>query len=347
MKKIITALLTLIFATSTNCYAVSALYYLKGIKTTDMEPVVENAYLTNKFHLIKKNPFYGIAQTGEDSAVVIISQSGENMFYYYQSAEDNLKVNKSVLKEIKKLGIVCEQSFNTSLIDIYDNLAKDVTSTTQTLKTYDFEDPQTSPFEPPQQQEIQNYNKQSVYQGYVTQLSAGTKIQAYLQNAINTSTAAKGDKIVAVLTNGLTYNGMEVAPQGSLVYGTLSKARPATYGSRNGRVVINFNQLVTPEQKVYNISTEEIDFTVSNEGKVGNSLKSAAGAAVAGALVGLLVGALSGGEHIGRNVAIGAGVGAGSSVIYTTAERGVDAEIPSFTELEITLTQPLSVTVGY
>ena len=64
-------------------------------------------------------------------------------------------------------------------------------------------------------------------------------------------------------------------------------------------------------------------------------------------MVGLLVGALSGGEHIGRSVAIGAGVGAGSSAVYSTAEKGVDAEIPSFTELEITLTQPLSVTVGF
>ena len=142
------------------------------------------------------------------------------------------------------------------------------------------------------------------------------------------------------------YNGQEVAPQGSLVYGSLSKARPATYGSRNGRVIINFNQLVTPDNRVYNISTEEIDFTVSNEGKIGESVKSAAGAALAGALVGLLFGALSGSDHIGRNVAIGAGVGAGASAISSTAERGVDAEIPSFTEIEITLTQPLSVTVG-
>ena len=36
--------------------------------------------------------------------------------------EDNLKVNKTVLKEIKKLGVVCEQSFNTNLIEIYENL---------------------------------------------------------------------------------------------------------------------------------------------------------------------------------------------------------------------------------
>ena len=348
MKKLITAFLTLIFATSTNCYAVSALYYLKGIKTTDMQPVVENAYTSLGYNMVKKNPYYAISQKGDNSVVIILNQSGDNMFYYYQSPEDNLKVNKSVLKEIKKLGIVCEQSFNTNLIEIYENLAQDVTSTTETLKTYNFEEPVQNAFEPPSQNEVkQNNAAVSTYKGYVTQLSAGTKLQAYLQNAINTASAAKGDNVTAVLSAPLMYNGREIAPQGSLLYGSLSKARPATYGSRNGRVVISFNQLVTPENKVYDISAEEIDFTVSNEGKVGDSLKSAAGAAVAGALVGLLVGALSGGDHIGRNVAIGAGVGAGSSVIYTTAEKGVDAEIPSFTEIEITLTQPLNVTVGF
>lgn len=347
MKKLFTLILILIFTTTTNCYAVSALYYVKGIKTTAVQPIVENSYAANNFHLVKTNPYYGIAQSGNDSAVVIMQQSGDNMFYYYQSAEDNLKVNKAVLKELKRKGITVEQSFNTSLIEIYDNLAKEVTSTTETLKTYNFEEPQTSAFEPPTAQNTQQYTQPAVYKGYVTQLNAGTKFQAYLQNAINTATAQKGDQIVAVLTNGLTYNGKEVAPQGSLVYGSLSKARPATYGSRNGKVVINFNQLVTPDNKTYSISTEEIDFTVSNEGKVNESIKSAAGAALGGALVGLLFGALSGSDHMWRSAAIGAGVGAGSSAIYSTAERGVDAEIPSFTELEITLTQPLSVTVGY
>ena len=345
MKRLIALIIAFCFTATSNCYAVSALYYLKNIKTTDMMPVVENGYSVNSFHLVKQNPYYGISQANKDSAVIIIQQSGENMFYYYQSPEDNLKVNKSILKDLKKRGIIVEQSFNTSLIEIYDNLAKEVTSTTETLKTYNFEEPQASAFEPPAQNN-QQYVQQNVYRGYVTQLNAGTKMQAYLQNAINTATAAKGDQIIAVLTNGLTYNGQEIAPQGSIVYGTLSKARPATYGSRNGRVVINFNQLVTPDNKAYSISAEEIDFTVSNEGKVSESLKSAAGAAVAGAVVGLLFGLLSGSDHTWRNAAIGAGVGAGSSAIYSTAERGVDAEIPSFTELEITLTQPLTVTVG-
>ena len=345
MKKLFALLITVCFAATSNCYALSELYYLKGIKTTDVQPIVENGYTSNNFYLTKQNPYYGISQKGDESVVIILQQSGDNMFYYYQS-EENIKVNKTVMKELKKLGITIEQSFNTGLIDIYNNLAKEVTSTTEVLKTYNFDEPQTNVFEPPTQNN-QNYEQPATYKGYVAQLNSGTKMQAYLQNAINTATAAKGDRIVAVLTNPLTYNGMEVAPQGSVVYGSLSKARPASYGSRNGRVVIAFNQLVTPDNKTYNISTEEIDFTVSNEGKVGDSIKSAAGAAIAGALVGLLVGALSGGEHIGRNVAIGAGVGAGSSAIYSTAERGVDAEIPSFTEIEITLTQPLSVTVGF
>ncbi len=64
MKKIFAAFLTLIFATSSNCWAVSALYYLKSIKTNDMEPVVENAYTSQNFSLVKKNPYYGISQKG-------------------------------------------------------------------------------------------------------------------------------------------------------------------------------------------------------------------------------------------------------------------------------------------
>ncbi len=367
MKKFISILLLFFFVSTTNCYAISELYYVKSIKTSEMEPIVENGYNSQNFKLVKKNPFWGLSPNNDQSTVVIIQQSGDNLFYYYQS-EANSKINKNIMKALKKRGNVVEQSFNTTLISIYEGLAKEVASETVTLKTYNFDEPAENSFQPPIQQSPQaqlplqsatqqtyqqksqqvqpQYTQPAVYKGYITQLNAGTKIQAYLQNAINTATASQGDQVIAVLTNALTYNGQEVAPQGSLVYGSLSKARPATYGSRNGRVVINFNQLVTPDNKTYNIATEEIDFTVSNEGKIGRSVSSAASAALVGALVGLLFGALSGSDHMGRNVAIGAGVGAGSSVISSTMERGVDAEIPSLTEIEITLTQPLNVTVG-
>ena len=142
------------------------------------------------------------------------------------------------------------------------------------------------------------------------------------------------------------YGNDVLIPQGSLVYGSLKKARSATYGSRSGRVVIVFDKIVTPDNQTYSISAEEIDFTVSNEGKIGESAKSALTSAAVGALVGLLFGALSDSSHIGRSVAIGAGVGAGASAITSVAEKGVDAEIPSFTEIELTLKSPLNVSVS-
>ncbi len=343
MKKFIAFLLFLFYISTNSCYAFSALYYIKGITTDDAKPVVESAFNTNRYNIVKQNPYYALSQAGDDSVVIILQQSGENMFYYYRS-EDNVKVNKSVLKEIKKQGIVYEQSFNQNLIEIYDGISDGIISSSGAVKTYSFEEPDNY-FTPPQTSKKQE-EQQNVYSGYVARVESGTKIQCYLQNAINTATAAKGDNIIAVISSDLTYNGNVVAPQGSLIYGSLTTARPATYGSRNGRVVISFNKIVTPENKVYNIEAETIDFTVSNDGKLRETVKSAAGTAIAGALTGLLFALIAGSDHVARSVLIGAGAGAASSAVYSTAERGVDAEIPSFTEIELTLTQPFTFSSG-
>ena len=91
-KKLIAILLAFFFTAANNCYAFSALYYVKNIKTAEMEPIVENSYTSHKFNLVKRNPYYGTSSSDNDHAVIIIQQSGENMFYYYQS-ENNLKVN--------------------------------------------------------------------------------------------------------------------------------------------------------------------------------------------------------------------------------------------------------------
>ena len=341
-KRLIAFLLLLFFSSANSAFAFSELYYLKNVQTSEIQPIVDNYYSTYGFNIIKRNPYYGVAQTGNDYAVVVLQQSGNNMFYYYQS-ENNTKINKAILKEIKRRDIICEQSFNTNIISIYDNIANETVMTSGAVKQYSFEEPESIFTPPAQTQQIQ---QQNTLRGGVVQLAAGTKLQTYLQNAINTATAVKGDRVIAVLQQNLTYNGITVAPQGSIVEGTLSKARNATYGSRNGRVVISFNKIITPENKVYNISAEEIDFTVSNDGKLKESIKSAATSAAVGAIAGLLF-ALITDKNVGSSMAVGAGVGAGTSAVVSTAERGVDAEIPSFTELELTLTKPLSISVSY
>ncbi|MCQ2739408.1 MAG: TrbI/VirB10 family protein [bacterium] len=343
MLKKIFALATLFFFTASNsCFAFSELYYLKNIKTTEIVPVVEDGLRKYSFNIVKYDPYYSISSDGASSSVIILQQSGDNMFYYYNS-NSNTRVNKYILKEVANRNIVCEQSFNSSIISIYDNLAENIIPQNNETNRYTFNDEEFSGNTP--SYAYKSPEQANSFYGRVSQISSGTVLKAYLQNSINTATATKGEQVTAVLTENVTLGNSVVFPQGSLLYGTLSKAGNATYGSRNGRVVINFTSLVTPENKTYQIATEAIDFSVANEGKAKSTIQSAATTAAVGAIVGLVFAMLTDSKSKMRTTAISAGVGAGSSLVANLAQKGVDAEIPSYTEIEVTLTQPVTVSV--
>ena len=340
MKKLITILVSLVYMSTNSAFAFSELYYLKNVKVAEIAPTVITTFENQSFELKKENPYYGISKLTGDSAVVILQQSGDNMFYYYQS-DNYKKINNVILKHIKAANIICEQSQNAQIIGIYDKLANDVI-TTSLENRYTFEDtPAAVSYEPKVEK------KNTTLSGAIIQVGKGSTFGVYLQNPINTATASVGDEVIGVLTSDWVYNGSVIARQGSLVYGSLTIARHAQYASRNGRVVIEFNRIITPEGKTYNISADKIDFTVSNDGHVKESVQKAVAVAAAGAVAGLLIAMLCGSDHPGRSAAIGAGVGAGGALISTAAEMGVDAEIPSFTELEVSLTKPLTVSVSY
>lgn len=349
MKKII-AFLLMIFLSSFNAsFALSELYLIRNTSVDNVKPMVIEGYNTYKYRLSKYDPYYGKSiNDSSDYAVVILQQNGTDMYYYYQSNGSN-KINKAILRNMKRSGYLYEESQSVNILEVYDRLAQDVMYDTYSAPNrYTFEEPQEpnvvlnnnttgTPYVQP---------SDNTLRGAVAQIASGTKLNVYLQNSINTATANKGDQIIAVLMKDIVYNGATVFPQGSLVYGTLTKAVHATYGSRNGKVVIQFNQIVTPENKSYAITAEKIDFAVTNDGKVKSVVTNAATGAIIGAIGGLLYAALSGGD-IGTAAAIGAGVGAGTGLAGSAIEHGVDAEIPSFTEMEITLTRPISVTVSY
>lgn len=343
MKKIIAIFITLLFLGTNSAMAFSEVYYLKNATVEAMKPVVKDAIESYNFKIIKENPYY--AQSVNDSsdfAVIILQQSGNNMFYYYNS-NDNKKINKKILKAVKNSDIECEQSFNTNIISIYDNLAQK-TINNEATNNYVFRDNEPNYYSSSNSSSAQKQSSNSL-RGYVAKIESGTKLKIYLQSAINTANAVEGDRVIAVISQDLKLNGVSVIPQGSLVYGILTKARHASHGSRNGRVVIDFNQIVTPDGKTYDISTEKIDFTVTNDGKVASVAKDVVVGALVGGLAGLLIGACT--KNIGTATAISAGVGAGVGALSNVAEMGVDAEIPSFTEMEIELTKPLSTNVSY
>lgn len=346
MKKIIALILSLIFGSFNASFALSELYLIRNANSDNVKPIVTEGYNTYNYQLTKYNPYFGTSiENNSDYAVVILQQNGANLYYYYNS-NDSKKINKFILKELKKSGYTYEESLNANILDVYDNLAQDIMrGTNNSPNRYSFEEPTSNTVQLNNQRPSQTSDYTSL-KGAVAQIGSGTELNVYLQNAINTANANKGDQVIAVLMKDLTYNGAVVFPQGSLVYGTLTKAVHAAYGSRNGKVTIQFNQIVTPENKSYSITTEKIDFSVSNDGKAKTVASNAFSGALLGALGGLLYAAMSG-ENLGTAAAIGAGVGAGTGIATSTIEKGVDAEIPSFTEMEIKLTKPVSVMVNY
>ena len=348
MKRLFAIFMTFILLSVNSCLAFSELYYVKNTNTNVLDSAIKSAYADQNYTISKENPYYGTSQYyANDYAIVIIQQNGNNVLYYY-NANDNKKINKYILKQLRRNDINYERALDDNTMSVYDKIAqKMISSGGTTTGNYTFSD-----YEPSSSYSnnySSNTNNQNVQQantlkGYVARIESGTKLNVYLQSAINTSTAVEGDRIIAVLTQDLKCNGATVAPQGSLLYGILTKARHAQYGSRNGKVTMNFNQIVTPDGKTYDISTEKIDFAVTNDGKIGEVASNAVVGAAVGALAGLLIGALTS-QGIGTAAAIGAGVGAGGALLTGAAERGVDAEIPSFTELEVTLTKSFNATI--
>lgn len=342
MKRFCALFVAMVYMMSANaCFAVSHLYFVRNTSKTTIKPLVEKSFASKKYMLSKSDPYYGITTNNKNSAVVVLQSSGVNLFYYFDG--DNNSLNNAILKEFNKLNLSYDESFNSTYLSTFTTKAQNVRAN-KTSK-YTFEEVSRDA------QEIQQRSgrvvSQEVLRGYVGQISKGTTFKAYLQTPINTANANVGDNVVAVLSEDWTYNNCVVAPQGSTVTGTLTKARHATYGSMNGRVVIDFKQIRTPEGKVYDVSLDTIDFVVSNDGKINSVVSTVATQVVIGAVLGLLVGLLSSDTSVGKSVAIGAAGGAATGALTSGAEKGVDAEIPIYTELELTLKKPLSVVLSY
>ncbi len=346
MKKFLAVFLALFYMLSVNtCFAaVSNLYFVKNVDKSTVKSVVEPIINNGKYNIQKQDPYYAILKTDASNYIIVILQpTGSNLFYYFQSTDNNA-IDKNILKALKKANISYEQTQNQKYISLYESQAQKVLMYDGNMQ-YDFSEPkQTQNKYIPQQQQTQ---QSTTLKGYVGKVDKGTTFKTYLQTPINTATANKGDSVTAVLTDDWTYNGHIIAPQGSLVTGTLTKARHATYGSLNGRVVIDFNKLTTVDGKTYDISLETVDFTVTNDGKLKSTAKNIVAGAALGVLSGLLIALLSKDASYGSAIAIGAASGAGVGAIKSGVEAGVDAEIPIYTELDLTLAKALSVSFQY
>ncbi len=347
MKKFLSLILIICYCLTLNMsFAFSELNYLKNAKKEVLIPQVETLFITNNYEIKQKDSTYSAyaisTKDSEKYATIVLQQSGENLFYYFDSDKSSKKLNRIFKRNLKKQDIDFEKSTNEMHLNNFSKIVQKIMTGKNTEYTFEATSKGIFDTKPTKAENT------SALKGYVGKIPKGSIIEAYLQTAINTATAQQGEQIVAILKSDWVYNNTIIAPQGSIVYGALIEAESARYGSRNGYVKINFNQLVTPNGKTYNITTERIDFNVTNEGKFKKSITKVAGTAVAGALIGLVFGALTGdSDNMLKGASIGAGLAGGTVLASSIAERGIDAEIPSYTDMEIILEEPLSVILNY
>jgi len=197
-----------------------------------------------------------------------------------------------------------------------------------------------------------NYNFDTPLRGSVVQVPAGSSMHASLSSEISSESAAVGDAVNMYLSNDFYYNNSLIAPAGSVISGTVIEASSAKHGTINGRLCVRFTQITTPVGNHIPISA--IIKTDDNTGILvgGTKMDSAkeytkdlAVGSAAGALSGLVFGALAGGS-IGRGVALGTAVGAGGGLVKSVVDKGVDVIIPSGSNLELVLTQPITTSVS-
>ena len=195
------------------------------------------------------------------------------------------------------------------------------------------------------------YNAQNTgnLQGKVTYVPAGTVSTVMLSNSLSSESPTVASPVSVTLVNDLMYNGKLIASKGSVLNGTVIKAKKAGFGNRNGQIQVIFNTMTTPQG--YNIPVNAVFKTDDNSGILkGGATKDSAKdyakntvvGAGAGAALGTAMGALSDGS-VGKGAIYGTAIGGGLGLIKGAATKGDNLTVPSGAYLDIYFTQPITL----
>lgn len=187
---------------------------------------------------------------------------------------------------------------------------------------------------------LQQYPSDEMLYGSVVQIPSGTSFEVAFDSGISSGSLETNDRLTVRLVEDLAYNGQIVAPAGSLVYGSTQEAKNAGYAYGAGSLALNFNQILTPDGNMLQISTGTIIVKAKSERAAKMSRDVLVGA-LGSMLVGAAFTALSGSNNWGRNMAIYGGIGALGGGIHGAMQRGDDVQIPDGTILKVTLTDNL------
>ncbi len=322
-------------------YSLEAIYKLYNTDKTIVQNTTTNVLRNKGYSISNTDPI--TAKKDTTYVDILLTKEGNNVYYYYNSTNSSKSINRQVIKNFKY-----DEITDNNYFKVFRNQLTNAKNGTK--KVYTFEEEKTS--STPVFQNRQTVKNPDVMTGFAGKAGKGTTLQLYIQTPINTATASVGDEVTGVLTENWMVNGYVAAEKGSILNGRITKAKSAEAGVRSARVTFVFDTLTAPNGKTYNISTKDIDFVVDGDGKAIKATKTAAKQAAIGALSGVAIGALSmalgsDSSALWKGAVIGAGAGAVTGAISGAFERGVDVEIPAYTEIEAELSKDVDVILNY
>jgi len=213
----------------------------------------------------------------------------------------------------------------------YDTNTYNVSST-QTASYYDT--PQTA--------------QNGTLQGKVVMIPASAVIPAVTSMEYSSENTVLGQSVSFNLPNGFYYNGIEVAPAGSVVQGTVIQVQKAGHATRNAALQMKFTSILTPYGQNIPISgsikTDDGTGVIRGGTKFDTTkeyTKDLAVGAGSGAVFGTVMGALSGGK-VGKGAVYGTAVGAGLGLAKSLWDKGGSVVIPANSCVDIVLEQPVT-----
>ena len=177
--------------------------------------------------------------------------------------------------------------------------------------------------------------------GSVVRIPAGTSFSVTFDSGISSGSLEKNDRLTVRLNEDLGYNGQIIAPAGSLVYGSAVSAQNAGYAYGSGEIDLSFNQILTPDGNMLNISTEKVHMKAKST-RATNMSRDILVGTLGSLLLGAAFTAMGGGNDWGRNMLIYGGIGAVGGGLHGAMQRGEEVQIPNGTTINVKLLNELS-----
>ena len=95
-------------------------------------------------------------------------------------------------------------------------------------------------------------------------VKAGTIVPLQVVNPTKASDVKKGQKVAFRVSRDIIVNGITAIPYGTLANGTVYEAKKSSWWGTKGRLGININELVTPNNEVIPLENGDVYVTGKN-----------------------------------------------------------------------------------